>query len=237
MQNLSIYSAKTIGKQARKYCIQIDIKDLFSQRGYGSCIFPTSVDSIRDDWQLWDLDAYPSDSCIDAVQSVVDPMIASNSSKDEYDDYIGRIVNDVLTMQIESNIFNVIMNSLDNVYCEFCDNDVGNPLIDDIQNWYEHGTINFYLSQKQVDEYLRVQQLSMFDFEYDPDQVQDYLQEQAREKEYLNTYDFDSCYHEWINLDRDKTFIIECAIDLSDDYNITLKGDKGEQLTLIEDAA
>lgn len=229
---LSIYKAKTIGKQSRKYSITVSMESLFSSNGYRSMIVPSSMDNLRDDCQLLDIDPCISDDCKEVVSEVITPMLASNSDLSEVDDMITRVADEVITLKIESNLWDTIINALDNVYCNFSDQDVGSPLISDLQEWYSEGKITFYMSQKQVNEYLRLKQLSMSDFDNDVDQVNDYLQEQAEEVENLNGYDFDSSYSEWLE-NKDKGLIKESILCFSDEYNITLKGDTNEQLPLI----
>lgn len=229
---LSIYKAQTIGKQSRKYTITVNMESLFSPTGYRSLIVPSSMDNLRDDWQLFDIDPCVSDDCKEVVSDIITPMLASNSDTSELDDIITRVADEVITLKIESNLWDTIINALDNVYCNFSDQDVGSPLISDLQNWYSEGEITFYMSQKQVNEYLRLKQLSMSDFDNDTDQVNDYLQEQAEDVENLNGYDFDSSYSEWLE-QKDKELIKETILCLSDEFNITLKGDTNEQLSLI----
>lgn len=232
MTTLSIYSAKTIGNQSRKYAMTINMDDLFNTR---SIRVPASMDDINDHWNLWDMDHYVSDSCIERVDEWVKPLVSLSSDMEEYDDYLRRMIDDVLTMKVESALWQTIMNALDNVYCHLSDNDTGNPLVDSLENWYSAGSITFYMSQKQVTEYLRIHQLSMSDFDNDPDQVQDYIQEQIQGIESLDSYDFDSDYQQWIEPE-DKHYIIE-QLDRADEYNITLKGDKGEQLDMFDKVA
>lgn len=229
---LSIYKAQTIGKQSRKYSITVSMESLFSSNGYRSLIVPSSMDNLRDDWQLFDIDTCISDDCKGLVSDIITPMLASNSDTSELDDIITRVADEVITLKIESNLWDTIINALDNVYCNFSDQDVGSPLISDLQNWYSEGEIAFYMSQKQVNEYLRLKQLSMSDFDNDIDQVNDYLQEQAEDVENLNGYDFDSSYSEWLE-EKDKELIKETILCLSDEFNITLKGETNEQLSLI----
>lgn len=229
---LSIYKAQTIGKQSRKYSITVSMASLFTSSGYNSLIVPSSMDNLRDDWQLFDIDPFISDDCKGLVSEVITPMLASNSDTSELDDMITRVTDEVITLKIESNLWDTIINALDNVYCNFSDDEVGSPLISDLQNWYSEGEITFYMSQKQVNEYLRLKQLAMSDFDNDVDQVNDYLQEQAEDVENLNGYDFDSSYSEWLE-QKDKELIKETILYLSDEFNITLKGDTNEQLSLI----
>lgn len=233
MSKLDIYSAKKLGKLKRKFCIVLNMEDLLASNANIVC--PESVDDISDTWQLFDY-GYGVDidqDNIDMVLGWINPMISEIRDHGELENTIKNAVYDCIRLKIESNIYNVWMNSLDNVYLEFCDQDTGKPLISDLENWYSEGSINFYLSDKQVREYLRLKQLNYSDFDNDQFRIEEYIQEQSNEKEYLNNYSFDICYHEWLeDTEEDKDQVLQYLMDYLNKDIVIFKGDKGEQLTL-----